>query len=158
MVPVRRVVVGPGPDGRAAIVFDEASPHVTQLPGMPERLGLTDLWASEGMPPSNTPGSDDAVPEAFSIGPGPAGTLFRVVQFPPAGDGMEPLWHQTDTLDYNTVVSGGLVLMTEAGEVTLGPGECAVVRGIQHAWDNRTEGISLLAAVSIAAEAVDPGG
>ena len=42
--PVRRVVVRARPDGTAAVVADEASPHVHILPGMPDDLGLTDLW------------------------------------------------------------------------------------------------------------------
>lgn len=73
------------------------------------------------------------MPEQFAIAPGRAGTLFRAVQFPPADDGMEPLWHQTDTLDYNAVISGEIALMTESGDVTLGVGDAVVVRGIRHA-------------------------
>ena len=42
--PVRRIVVQGGTDGTARIVTDEASPHVHTLPGMPDDLGLTDLW------------------------------------------------------------------------------------------------------------------
>jgi quercetin dioxygenase-like cupin family protein len=74
-----------------------------------------------------------------------------VVQFPPAGSGAEPLWHRTDTLDYNVVLEGELWFLSRGGEVRLGPGECVVVRGIEPAWDNRGEAICRLAAVSIAA-------
>jgi quercetin dioxygenase-like cupin family protein len=119
---------------------------------MPETLGLTDVWASSGMPPRNGPGDGDGVPAEFAIAPGPQGTLFRVVQFPPAGaDAPGPLWHRTDTLDYNVVVEGEVWLLTEGGEARLGAGDCAVVRGITHAWDNRSGAVCVLAAVAIAA-------
>lgn len=150
--PVRRVVAGPDPSGAPAIMFDGASPHVATLPGMPETLGLTDVWASREMPPANAPSADDAVPGTFAVAPGADGTLFRVVQFPPAGEDQPgPLWHRTDTLDYNVVVEGEVWLLTEGGEARLGPGDCAVVRGISHAWENRSDALCLLAAVAIAA-------
>ncbi len=150
IAPVRRVVAGPGADGAPAFTFDGDSPHVVTLPGLPPDLGLTDVWASTGMPPENDASAADPVPAAFAIGPAADGTLLRVVQFPsPSGD---PLWHRTDTLDYNVVVSGEIVLMIEGGdEVTLGPGDCAVVRGITHAWENRGTTTCILAAVSVAA-------
>jgi len=155
--PVRRVVASRGGDGGPRLVFDGDSPHVTKLPGMPDTLGLTDVWASSGMPPSPRSGDDDAVPAQFAIAPEPGGTLFRLVQFPPASAGMEPLWHQTDTLDYNVVVSGELWLLIDGAEARLGPGDCVVVDGIRHAWDNRAEEIATLGAVSIAARTTEAG-
>lgn len=148
--PVRRVVATTGAGGAPGIAIEGPSPHVTTLPGMPATLGLTDVWASRGMPPANDPSDADPVPADFAIGPAADGTLFRVVQFPPREG--EPLWHRTDTLDYNVVVSGELWLLVEGGdEARLGPGDCAVVRGVRHAWENRGTEPCVLAAVAIAA-------
>jgi mannose-6-phosphate isomerase-like protein (cupin superfamily) len=149
---VRRVIVRAEADGTAAVVADEASPHVHTLPGMPDDLGLVDLWYTGA-----GSGSPDAADRDLAVAPAPGGSLFRVVQFPPdtelptADDGAPAIfWHATETTDYNVVVSGTLVLVTDHGEVTLEVGDTTVVMGGRHAWSNRTTEPAVLAAVSIA--------
>jgi hypothetical protein len=45
--PVRRILSTVDPDGTARIAEDRPSPHLHTLPGMPEDLGLTDLWYTD---------------------------------------------------------------------------------------------------------------
>jgi quercetin dioxygenase-like cupin family protein len=48
-------------------------------------------------------------------------------------------FHQTDTVDVVTVISGEVWLALDEGEVRLTPGDTIVQRGTNHAWMNRTE-------------------
>ena len=54
------------------------------------------------------------------------------------GPDAEPVWHTTETVDYDIVLSGELVLMLDAGEVTLHPGDVVIQRNTAHAWRNPT--------------------
>ncbi len=151
--PVRRVVVRAQTDGTAAVIADEASPHVHTLPGMPAGLGLTDLWYTG----DGAGDVDDTADRELAVAPSPGGTLFRVVEFPPDtelptdDDGTPALfWHATDTTDYNVLLAGELVLLTEQDEVTLHPGDTVVVCGGRHAWSNRSSEPAVLAAVAVA--------
>jgi hypothetical protein len=150
--PVRRIVVQGGADGTARIVTDVASPHVHTLPGMPDDLGLTDLWYTGA-----GSGLDDGADRELAVAPAPGGSLFRIVQFPPdtelptADDGTPAVfWHATETVDYNVLLRGELVLLTDHGEVTLRAGDTVVVRGGRHAWSNRSSEPAVLGAVSVA--------
>lgn len=155
--PIRRVVAGAGDDGASRIIMDSVSPHVHTLPGMPDDLGLTDLWHTG--PEHATAGTNtaaDAADREFTIAPDPGGTLFRVVQFPPdaelpAGPDGEPavFWHATETVDYNVLLDGEITFLTEHGETALRPGDTLIVRGGRHAWSNRTATPAVLAAVSV---------
>lgn len=152
IAPVRRVVVRANPDGTATVVADAPSPHVHTLPGMPPDLGLTDLWYT-----GVGSGAEDGAARELAVAPDPGGSLFRVVQFPPdtelptADDGTPALfWHATETTDYNALLAGELVLLTDHGEVTLRAGDTVVVCGGRHAWSNRTDALAVLAAVSVA--------
>jgi len=152
--PVRRVVVRANPDGTAAVVADGASPHVHTLPGMPEDLGLTDLWYT-----GDGSGTDDGADRELAVAPAPDGTLFRVVQFPPDTElptgehgAPAPFWHATETTDHNVLLVGELMLLTDHSEVTLHAGDTAVVCGGRHAWSNRSAAPAVLAAISVATD------
>ena len=64
------------------------------------------------------------------------GAVFTTKPCPPTTG--EPVWHTTETVDYNILLSGELVLMVDAGEVTLHPGDVVVQRNTAHAWRNPT--------------------
>lgn len=125
---VRRVVTGTR-DGRSTVVHDAAvGPAVEDEP-----FGLFDLWRT-GPDPAADDGSDPVADgEELRVEPPPGGTLFRVVRWAP---GQEAPRHRTDTLDYLIVLSGRVTLSLDDGDVTLGPGDCLVQRGVQHGWRN----------------------
>ncbi len=142
--PVRRVVVLGDQD--PPVVTDAPSPHVHSLPGMSPDLGLTDLWYTDGAKSDHA--AVDGADRDLAIAPGPGGSLFRMVQLPP-DDGAEPFWHETDTCDYNTLLSGELVMLYEGGEVTLHAGDTMIVRGGRHAWSNRSTAPAVLSTVAV---------
>jgi len=89
----------------------------------------------------------------MALEPPAGGTAWRVFEVPPdavmraamanavgAIEGMEADgFHTTHTIDYVMVLEGEVTLELDAGEVTLGPGDCVVQRGTRHAWRNRSD-------------------
>jgi hypothetical protein len=151
---VRRVVLGVDDEGAVSVWADGPSPHVHHLPGYPDDLALIDLWYSG--PLAAPPGADTADRD-LAVAPDPGGSLFRVVQFPPddalpIGDDGHPaiFWHETDTTDFNVLLSGRLALCYDRGEVHLGPGDTVVVQGGRHAWSNPSDELAVLATVAVA--------
>ena len=51
-----------------------------------------------------------------------------------AAPGMVAGLHRTDTIDYDTVLSGDLVLVLDDGEVDLHTGDCVMLPGVMHGW------------------------
>ncbi|MEO6120359.1 MAG: cupin domain-containing protein [Terriglobales bacterium] len=73
--------------------------------------------------------------------------LFDVVE--PDSPGM----HTTDTVDFDVVISGEVVLELDDGaEVVLKAGDCVVQNGTRHAWHNRSSQVAVLACCLIGAE------
>ena len=61
--------------------------------------------------------------------------------------------HTTDTVDYEFVISGEVVLELDDGaEVTLRPGDTVVQNGTRHAWRNRTDKPAVLVVVLVGAK------
>lgn len=142
---IRRVVTGHDADGKTIVVSDGPAPAITELPQVPGSA-LVDLWRDERLPP-DLQGTDDPTLGDFELMP--AGTLFRIIDLAP-GDA-DPLWHQTPTIDFIYVASGSATFLYEGGEVDLHAGDTIVVRGMRHAWTNRTTAVCRLVDASIAA-------
>jgi hypothetical protein len=51
--------------------------------------------------------------------------------------------HHTDTLDFDIVLAGSVELLLDDGAHPLGPGDCVVVSGVDHAWSTGSDGCSL---------------
>lgn len=157
---VRRVVTGHAEDGTSIVVSDgEVEPtRVDLLPG----YEFHRLWGADA--PVHVPGggTSDTTGQYF---PAVGGFRFGVFTVPPdstlAADEIDvsaalqqmeeamagmaghmepdnPGMHTTDTVDYEFVVSGRIVLELDDGvEVELGPGDTVVQNGTRHAWRNR---------------------
>jgi quercetin dioxygenase-like cupin family protein len=146
-VTTRRIVTGHAADGRSVIVADGPAPHMRTLPGAtfdevwstgaaPEPLGP----APAGEPTSSTP----------QIGPPPAGSVIRVIDFlPAASGGVRSPMHRTRSIDYGIVLQGEMVLILSDGETVLRPGDVVVQRGTDHAWENRSGHLARMAFVLI---------
>jgi len=159
---VRRVVTGHAPDGKAIVSRDDAvEPIELDLLAGYEFFRL---WGSDE-PPTVPDGAADRSSGAYF--PAPGG--FRVGMFtvPPettllpddidiegalaamedALPGMaahmepdHPGMHTTDTVDFEYVIEGEVVLELDDGtEVALRAGDTVVQRGTRHAWRNRSE-------------------
>jgi mannose-6-phosphate isomerase-like protein (cupin superfamily) len=161
MPDVRRVVTGHRDDGKAVFVSDDrvaASSMSRSSAG-----GIHQLWGGDEPP---TFPDDGTPPARATFFPAVGGYRFLVVTMAPAGanrpaegdpapigtdmertfpglashmEAANPGMHTTDTIDFEYVVSGEIVLELDDGaEVVLHPGDTVVQNGTRHRWHNRT--------------------
>jgi len=159
-LPIRRVVTGKDPAGKAIVQIDALAQNVH---GRPE-TGVTNtlLWVTDGVP-ADLADASDAGARKIGVLPPTGGTIFRVVEFAPeknvkadydarlslmralslAPEGASrdrprhPGMHRTRTIDYAIVVSGEIDLLLDDTDVHLRAGDVVVQRGTNHAWVNR---------------------
>jgi mannose-6-phosphate isomerase-like protein (cupin superfamily) len=170
---IRRVVTG-HKNGKAAIMINDLAPNVTEVKGW-KGLGITELWVTGECPVDNSGFEVDQGARPMRHDPTSAGTIFRVVEFPPEAAGTidtklafeamgsnnkpraedsakHPSMHKTNSLDYLVVIAGEMWMVMEEGEVLLRQGDCVVQRGTNHAWVNKSDKPCLLAAILIDAK------
>jgi mannose-6-phosphate isomerase-like protein (cupin superfamily) len=175
--PIRRVVTGHNAAGKSVFVMDAAAPHVyCRSPGS---AVVTELWETRGAPADNR-GHAEVTDHAFRLAPPKAGTVFRIIEYPPdkerlaalareraAGDDgsghiaaldrgspRHPGFHKTHSVDYAIVLAGEIHALMDEGEVLLKAGDVLIQRGTNHAWSNRTDAPATLAFVLIDAEPI----
>ncbi len=172
---VRRVVTGHDSEGKAVFASDEPVDPVTValVPGAAFHL----LWGADQAPTFPDDGSPTAQPTYF---PPLGGYRFGFFTVPPAGSssipadldleaafaevetklpGMvaqmepdNPGMHTTDTIDFEVVVSGEVVLELDDGaETTLRPGDTVVQNGTRHRWSNRGTEPAVVAVILLGA-------
>lgn len=166
--PIRRVVTGTDAQGRSCVLYDGPAPAV-RANTFKKGTGMTDIWMFERAPAPISGNRDDGdIP--FHFEPPAHGCRLRVVQsehkpadYDAAADtyitaehsprkteggtwerGRQNLYttriHKSETLDYGIVLSGERVLVTDAGEHVLTPGDVVVQIGSWHAWSDRNYG------------------
>ncbi len=165
---VRRVVTGQVDGGKSVFVSDERVEPVTLalLPG----AEFHRLWGNDETPKLPTDGSP---PSQHAYFPPAGGFRWGFFTLPPATDqslegldieaalreieeklpGMaghmepdHPGMHTTDTVDFEVVLSGEVVLELDDGaEVLLKAGDTVVQNGTRHAWHNRGDGPVVIA-------------
>jgi len=142
--PPRRALTGRDEAGKSVLKSFEVTPKLVEIDANP---GLTfyELYMTEGVP-----GLTGLEPDPMSVGtkafPGPAGTMFRLISYPPKrpegwkpppgvtfesglremsdkipgmGDHFErgaPGMHTSDTIDYGVVVRGEMTLELDDGQ------------------------------------------
>ena len=171
--PTRRVVTGYDASGRAIVLIDGAAPNAK----LRRATGLTStlLWVTDRSPADNA-GSADAAEREIGVAPPPRGSIFRVVDFPPAaefgavdnaamlremgiasgqGGARHAGMHRTRSIDYAVVISGEITMLLDDSEVHLKAGDVVVQRGTKHAWVNRGRENCRIAFVLI--DAKEPG-
>src|SRR6059036_1026288 len=121
--PTRRVVTGHDANGKAVILIDGAAPNAKLRKAT--GLSSTLLWVTDRSPADNS-ASADAAEREIGVAPPPRGSIFRVVDFPPAadfgavdnaamlremgmaagrGDARHAGMHRTHSVDYAVVIS-----------------------------------------------------
>jgi mannose-6-phosphate isomerase-like protein (cupin superfamily) len=156
------VVTGHDASGRSVFVSDEAvAPQATtgfhrlwggdETPHFPDHGALPDhhtyfppiggfRFGMFSLPPATTAGSegDDArrIADVDAEAPG----LLQYM------DPSDPGMHTTDTIDFEVVLEGTVVLELDDGaEVTLHPGDTVVQNGTRHRWRNPGDTVARLA-------------
>ena len=166
----RLIVTGLDENGKSTFVSDGDSQVRVATPG----FTVMELWQFDSIPGDilapNTLGTDPV------IDPPAHGLVVRVASFPPdaefdaaayaesldsfhgsdSHDGAEEgqaggLWHETDTVDVVTLLSGELYAVTETSETLMKPGDTVVNRGIKHIWSNKTDKPAVVLATMVAA-------
>ena len=174
---IRRVITGNDSKGKSVFVAagDASSQHdYEHIPGM----SSVQLWSTLSNPVIPTEFSDP-VATIQSIVPGPGGTQFMIVVFPPdavmmsdsfnpaaAAEEMlkatpgfaerferdSPGMHTTETIDYGIVLDGEIWLELDDGQVQhLRRHDVIVQNGTRHAWRNRSNAVAQMAFVLIGA-------
>src|SRR5882672_9327361 len=142
--PTRRVVTGHGASGRAVVLIDGAAPNAK----LRKATGLTStlLWVTDESPADNS-GSADSAQREIGVAPPARGSIFRVVDFPPAagvgavdnaamlremgiearqGGARHATMHRTRSIDYAVVIEGEIDMLLDDSEVHLRAGDVLV--------------------------------
>jgi len=147
------VVTGHDEHGKSVVIADGTPPQDHPMRGAGIGADFTEIWSTADTVPTLT-SLPDGEPTArpFSIMPA-TGHLIRIIDiYPPNMGGQRTVMHRTRTLDYAVVIEGQIVLVLDDSEVVLGPGDVAVQRGTDHAWENRTGAVTRMAFFHIAGE------
>ena len=177
--PIRRVVTGNDARGRSKVVYDGPAPGM-KASAFKKGTAMTDIWQFEACP-APIAGDRDEGNRPFHFEPPATGGRLRIVQsdpkpatYDPAADtyltpeheprkteggtwerGRQNLFttriHKSETVDYGILMSGERVLITDAGEHVLKPGDVVVQLGSWHAWGELNAG-SQMAFVMMAAK------
>jgi mannose-6-phosphate isomerase-like protein (cupin superfamily) len=154
---VRRVVTGHNASGKSVFVSDEMVGPVTttMMPQFQPYL----LWGADKTPQFP---DDGTMPEWRTYFPPIGGFRFGIFTVQPGAeqpgaaddaaladveaklpgllrymDPSDPGMHTTDTIDFEVVLEGSIVLELDDGaEVTLHPGDTVVQNGTRHRWKN----------------------
>jgi mannose-6-phosphate isomerase-like protein (cupin superfamily) len=151
----RRIVTGHDADGKAVAFFDGPVVSRQRTPG---GNALTMLWVT-GETPVDVSGSADRAETKVGVPPPPNGSIFRIVDFPPAAAGGAPIdhhavlismgidpatqgyarhdhTHRTRSIDYAIVLEGEIDMLMDDTEVHVKTGDVLVQQGTNHAWVN----------------------
>lgn len=160
---VRRVVTGHDSSGKSVFVSDENV--APRLPAMMPAAEFHLLWGGDKTPQFPDDGS---MPQWHNYFPPIGGFRFGMFTVPPGVAGAEqalmtaeealadleakvpglvsymdpsdPGMHTTDTIDFEVVLDGTIVLELDDGaEVILRPGDTVVQNGTRHRWKNPSD-------------------
>ncbi len=175
MTPPRRVVTGHDSSGRAIVLSDAPPPRVLTNAAQPG-LAFHEIWNTRTTPAPISAQEDEPTWLHDGTAPPRNGTVIRIVDIPPEGDGApdldsdaasavlasvgldapgakphgrHPLMHRTRSIDYGIVLEGEIVLMLDDDDVVLRAGDIVVQRGTIHAWNNRSDAICRIAFILV---------
>jgi quercetin dioxygenase-like cupin family protein len=150
---IRRVVTGHDAAGRSVVLSDGPPPQHHPMQGAGVGADFVELWnTTDVVPQLTSTEAKEPNERAFTIMP-TSGHLLRIISiYPPKDGGHRTVMHRTRTLDYMVVIEGEVVLVLTDSEVVLKKGDVVVQRGTDHAWENRSDAVALLAFFHIDAQ------
>ena len=129
----RRIVTGHDAAGRSVVLSDGPTPRNHEN----EFAIFHELWNTRAMPAPVASTEREPTERPLVTPPDPNGTIVRITVIK-AGE-RSPM-HRTQTIDYGIVLEGEIWLVLDDGSQTrLGPGDVAIQRGTDHAWENRSD-------------------
>lgn len=173
----RRVVTGHDPQGKAVVLFDGAAQPKQRSPG---GNAVSMLWVTDEQPIDMNAATDRG-DRSIGVPPPANGTIFRIVDFPPAKPaeghvdhdkilkamGIDPATqgymrhtntHRTKSIDYAIVLEGEIDMLLDDTEIRMKAGDTLVQQGTNHAWVNNGDKICRVAFILIDAAAPDAWG
>ena len=145
----RRIVTIDDGEGRGVVESDGA-PTMFGGADSAEGVEIEVIWVVTDAPPDLSRDIDIDHP-AWNLGPVPVGgARWSMLTFSPGARarGM----HRTQTIDFVQVISGEIhLVLGEAEERRLGPGDTVVQRGATHAWENRSNEPCVMSAIMLTA-------
>jgi len=172
---IRCIVTGQNESGKSVFMRNTSAKPITLalFPG----YEFHRLWGSDSAPELSSDGTPPAQPRYFPSIQGfrfgfftiPPDTTTRIddlntasaieeiqQKLPGMLDVLErdhPGMHTTDTVDFDVVVSGEVVLeLDDRAEVPLKAGDCVIQNGTRHAWHNRSSANCLIAVTLLGAQ------
>jgi hypothetical protein len=135
---MRRLITGVDGAGRSCVVSDGAL-------GPPEIVHgqAVNLVYDAGVAPPEVPAAGGGLPTRTQHVPGQV--LWHHVSW--QGNVEVPM-HNTDTIDFDFIISGSTTLILDDGEHELRAGDSVVVTGVDHAWRTGPDGAEV-ATVSV---------
>ncbi len=121
----RFLVTGIDAAGRSCAARDD---QVMLGPAL-EGLRYAMMYAAPAIPTISTDGGRSA--DSLDLGVAAGAMDWKVLDYEP---GMEFSMHHTDTVDFDTVLSGSIELILDDGRHLLAAGDHVVVTGVDHAW------------------------
>jgi hypothetical protein len=168
---VKRVVTANDKNGKSYFLFNGIADTVIEQPG--RQLTFHELWESDG-PLASNESTEDAAKRPISHHPPVGGTRFRIVELMPESESDahsvaddfsrisapdiqvegsdDPTMHRNETVDYNIIISGEVVAVTDMDETVLRAGDVLIQRGTAHTWHNRSDATCIFASVMVSAE------
>jgi mannose-6-phosphate isomerase-like protein (cupin superfamily) len=149
----RRIVTGHDSRGKAVVLFDG-----TLMPQKRGANGVTLFWVTSEFPVDAAISADRAQTQ-IGVPPPANGTVFRIVEFAPAGPratpvdhhqillsmGIDPATqgyarhahtHRTRTIDYSVIIEGEIDMLLDDSEIHVKAGDVLVQQATNHAWVN----------------------
>lgn len=158
---INRIVIGANDDKKSAVILRD-SPNYQEVPGI---FWRSTLWATTELPVDNQISGDRAA-DVTAREPAENGLIFRALEIPPDSEDTQkhietlqelhkqvkqkyppsekdlkrhPSMHRTDTCDLFVIAYGEIYLVTDTDETLLKAGDTAIVKGVNHAWSNKSD-------------------
>jgi quercetin dioxygenase-like cupin family protein len=125
------IVTGLDQAGQSCILSESAVGEIGSV------LESAVIFETDQSPPPVRPTGSGVL---LDIVAGPGLARWTVVRFPP-GDNHP--WHHTDSVDFDTVLTGSIDLGLHNSVRTLRAGDCVVINGVDHSWTAGPEGCTM---------------
>lgn len=130
----RLLITGVDAEGRSCAVQDgPITPH--GFPGF-EGIQVSGLYRE----PAPVLAQGGRAADNLDLAVAPGAVSWMTLDYAP---GLELAMHHTDTVDLDLVVAGSVELILDDGAHLLGPGDSAVVTGVDHGWRAGPDGCRL---------------
>lgn len=130
---MQRLLTGLDGEGQSCVVARELPEPVANIPG----ILLLDKLVETTSPPSGRRAGNS---EHFDVGVNPGAIRWSAIEFEP---GLDLPMHCTDTIDFNTVISGRIEMILDDGVHVLNVGDAVAMMGVDHGWRTGQDGCQM---------------